>query len=193
MPTTRVPPDPRAQFQAQALIHLDALYAAGIRLTRNPAEAEDLVQETMLRAWKNWAQFEAGTHCRAWLLRILRNTFINGYRRRRREREILTAEREQRLSDRFYSQECARTWADPVAGYERRNLSPIVDRALASLRPEFRMVVELSDLQSLSYREVAEIVGCPVGTVMSRLFRARRQLRDRLRDHAREHGLEAVA
>lgn len=193
MATISMHPDRRAEFKSQALIHLDVLYAAGIRLTRNPAEAEDLVQETMLRAWKNWAQFEAGTHCRAWLLRILRNTFINGYRRRRREREVLTAEREQRLSDRFYSQSCARDWADPVVGFERRNISPVVLEALAGLRPEFRTVVELSDLQSLSYREVAEIVGCPVGTVMSRLFRARRQLREQLRAHAREHGLDAVA
>jgi RNA polymerase sigma-70 factor (ECF subfamily) len=193
MTTTAVAPNRRADFQAQALIHLDILYAAAVRMTRNPARAEDLVQETMLRAWTKWDQFQTGTHCKAWLMRILTNTFINGYRRQRREREVLTAEREQRLSDRFFSTESARNWADPVQGFERRNLSPVVVRALDGLRPEFRIVVELSDLQSLSYREVAEVVGCPVGTVMSRLFRARRQLREQLRSHAREQGLEAVA
>ncbi len=188
-----MPPSARQAFQEQALPHLDALYGSAVRLTRNPIEAEDLVQEAVMRAYQNWGQFTAGTNCRAWLFRILTNTFINGYRRRTKEREVLDKERAGALADRFFSRDCARAWADPEVTYSQKNLSPTVERALASLKPEFRMVVVLADLQDQSYREIAEPIGCPIGTVMSRLFRARRALRLLLEDHARAHGLTAEA
>ncbi len=179
----------RKAFREEALQHLDALYGTALRLTRHAEQAEDLVQETVLRAWQKWHQFQRGTNCRAWMLRILTNTFINGYRRRVKEREILEAERSGRHAERFYSRESTRSWASPEAGFERRHLSPTVVAALDQLRPEFRAVVVLADLQDMSYREIAEVIGCPIGTVMSRLFRARRALRAELTDHAAAFGI----
>ena len=143
----------------------------------------------MLRAWERWHQYEPGTNARAWLLRIQTHTFINGCRRRKREREILTAEKEGRHGSRFYSKESTKRWSDPERRYMDRSLSPTVDNALNELRPEFRAVVVLSDLQGLSYREIAEAIDCPIGTVMSRLFRARKALRQALEEHAAAFGL----
>lgn len=183
----------RAAFDREALVHLDALYGAALRLTRRPTEAEDLVQDTILRAWKKWDQFKQGTNCRAWLFRILTNTFINGYRRRTKEREILEAEHQGRLSDRFFSRDQVRAWADPERGYEHGHLSPIVQEALESLKPDFRTVVVLADLEGFAYKEIAEMVDCPIGTVMSRLFRARRALRGRLQEHAEAYGITVNA
>ena len=182
----------RRAFQRDALVHLNALYGAALRLTRTHAEAEDLVQETTLRAWHKWHQFQEGTNCKAWLFRILTNTFINGYRRRTKEREILEAEQLGRHGERFFSRKSAQQWGDPEHGYDQNNLSPIVQKALADLPVNFRTVVVLADLQSFSYKEIAEIVGCPIGTVMSRLFRARRCLQASLKDHAASYGI-AVA
>lgn len=183
----------RSEFEEQALTYLDELYGAALRMTRNPTEAEDLVQEAVLRAWKNWHRFDKGTNCRAWIFRILVNTFINGYRRRRTERDFLDGKRSGTLADRQFVREAAELWSDPERGFEERNLSTTVQRALASLKPEFRVVVILADLRDFSYKEIAEIVGCPIGTVMSRLFRARRSLRGMLYDHARSHGLRIAA
>ncbi|TNF25927.1 MAG: sigma-70 family RNA polymerase sigma factor [Deltaproteobacteria bacterium] len=183
----------RKAFEAEALVHLDTLYGAALRLTREPSLAEDLVQEALLRAYQNWAQFTDGTNCRAWLLRIVTNTFINGYRRKTKEREILDAEEVGAYGDRFFSRDTARSWACPEVGYEKKNLSPTVTQALEDLKPEFREVVVLSDLQGFAYKEIAELVGCPIGTVMSRLFRARRSLRRKLQEHARQFGLMALA
>ncbi|MCB9727672.1 MAG: sigma-70 family RNA polymerase sigma factor [Deltaproteobacteria bacterium] len=179
----------RELFRSEALVHLDALYGTALRYTRNREAAEDLVQETILRGWKKWHQFQEGTNCKAWLFRILTNTFINGYRRRTKEREILDAQRSGRLAERFFSVGAATRWADPEVGYADRNLSPRVLDALDALRPDFRTVVVLADLQDFSYREIAEIVGCPIGTVMSRLFRARKALQAALADHARDYGI----
>ena len=182
----------RDAFGRQALPHLDGLYGAALRLTRNPTEAEDLVQEAVLRAFQNWHQFKEGTNCRAWLFRILTNTFINGYRRRTKEREILEGEQAGGHSERFYSAEATHAWGDPQRGYEAHTLSKPVSAALDALRPEFRVVVVLSDLQDFSYRQIAEMTGCPIGTVMSRLFRARQRLRGLLEAHARAEGVLAA-
>ena len=182
----------RQHFQQDAMVHLGALYGAALRFTRSHAEAEDLVQETILRGWRKWHQFERGTNCKAWLFRILTNTFINGYRRRSKEREILEAEQLGRHGERFFSKASAERWGDPERGYHEHNLSPIVEEALADLPVNFRTVVVLADLQNFSYKEIAEIIGCPIGTVMSRLFRARRALQDVLREHARSYGLVAA-
>jgi len=189
---TLAPTSSRADFESQALVHLDVLYSAALRLTREPTAAEDLVQEAVLRAYQNWEQFTAGTNCRAWLLRIVTNTFINGYRRRTKEREILDAEEVGAYGDRFFCRDATRSWACPEHRYEHQHLSPRVAEALADLKPEFREVVVLSDLEGFAYKEIAEAVGCPIGTVMSRLFRARRALRRKLQEHARQFGLMAL-
>ena len=183
----------RHAFESQALVHLEDLYGAALRLTRNPTEAEDLVQEAVLRAWKNWHRFSDGTNCRAWIFRILVNTFINGYRRKKTEREFIEQRKGETLADRGFLTRATASWSDPERGYEERNLSPIVQKALANLRSEFRIVVVLADLRDFTYREIAEIVGCPIGTVMSRLFRARRALREVLYEHARNSGLAVKA
>ena len=182
-------PSTRSAFNEQALVHLDGLYGTALRLTRNPEEAEDLVQEAVLRAWDKWHQFKQGTNCKAWLYRILTNTFINGYRRRVKEREILEAEQQGRHGARFYSSETTQGWSDPDRAFTRNHLSPVVQHALEALKPEYRVVVVLSDLQGLAYREIAEVLECPLGTVMSRLFRGRQRLRVVLRQHAEEVGV----
>lgn len=196
-PTRRSPSSDQATarkaYERDALVHLNALYGAALRYTRTHAEAEDLVQETVLRAWHKWHQFEAGTNCKAWLFRILTNTFINGYRRRVKEREILEAELLGRHGERFFSRQSAQRWGDPELGFEAQNLSPVVERALGELPINFRTVVVLADLQNFSYREIAEIADCPIGTVMSRLFRARRLLQASLREHAASYGIAAAS
>jgi len=181
--------DPHRAFADLALPHLDALYGSALRFTKSPAAAEDLVQETMLRALANWHQFDPSTNCRAWLFRILSNSFINGWRRRVKEREVLDGEQAGTHGDRFHCGESARSWGHPESAYLERNLSPTVVKALAELKPDFRTVVELSDLQGLSYREIAQALVIPIGTVMSRLFRARQVLKGKLEDHARQFGL----
>ena len=182
----------RQDFEEQALVHLDDLYGAALRLTRNPVADEDLVQEAILRAWKNWDRYQSGTNCRAWLLRIQTNTFINGYRRRRTERGFIDGKSGGTLADGAHLRSNMEHWANPEKGFEHRNLSDTVTDALDKLKPEFRTVVVLSDLKDMSYKEIAEIVDCPIGTVMSRLFRARRSLRDLLTEHARVYGLAAA-
>jgi len=176
LPATPSATSHRTAFEAQALVHIDTLYGAALRLTREPSLAEDLVQEALLRAYQNWEQFTAGTNCRAWLLRIVTNTFINGYRRRTKEREILDAEEVGAYGDRFFCRDTVRSWACPETGYEKKNISPTVTEALADLKPEFRQVVVLSDLEGFAYKEIADLIGCPIGTVMSRLFYARKKL-----------------
>jgi len=187
--TTTCKTTQHSAFADLALPHLDALYGGALRFTKSPAAAEDLVQETMLRAYSNWHQFDPTTNCRAWLFRILSNSFINGWRRKTKEREVLEGEHTGTHGDRFYCRESSGAWAHPEHAYFDRNLSPTVVDALAELKPDFRRVVELSDLQGLSYREIADTLEIPIGTVMSRLFRARQTLKAKLEDHARQFGL----
>jgi RNA polymerase sigma-70 factor (ECF subfamily) len=179
-------------FEEQALVHLDALYSAALRLTRSPSSAEDLVQEAVLRAWKNWHCYQSGTNCRAWLFRIQMNTFINGYRRTRTERGFMDSKTDGTLADKEHLNRRIQQWSNPERSFEHRNLSAVVTRALSKLKPEFRTVVVMSDLKDMSYKEISEEIEVPIGTVMSRLFRARRSLRDLLTDHARTYGLAAA-
>jgi RNA polymerase sigma-70 factor (ECF subfamily) len=181
----------RLDFERLALPHVPSLRRLASRLVRDPDGSEDLVQDALIRAWSHWHQFDPATNCRAWLSRILTTTFINGYRRRKKEREILAAERAGALGDRFTSSEATRRWSEPEQAFLDRHLSRPVTEALASLRPEFRAVVTLSDLMELPYRDVAETLEIPIGTVMSRLFRARQALRRELAGHARAFGLGA--
>jgi RNA polymerase sigma-70 factor (ECF subfamily) len=147
-----------------------------MRMTGRRPDAEDLVQEAVLRAWTFWHRFQPGTNGRAWMHRILINTFINGYRRRRREREIMgELKRDVRAH---------RSWDNVVRGVPGEGFGDEVSAALATLAPEFRQVLELVDLNDRSYRDAASEIGCPIGTVMSRLHRARRAMKAKLGDYA---------
>ncbi len=166
--------------------HLGALYGAALRLARDEAEAEDLVQETMLRAYRFFNTFEAGTNCKAWLFRILTNVFRNRYREREREQEILdTAESSEANLGQFVSAGPR----DTETALLGRMVSGDVERALAQVPAEFRLAVVLADLEDFSYKEIAEIMECPAGTVMSRLYRGRKILQKLLYRYALEQGI----
>lgn len=171
----------RAEFEELALPHLDALYAMALRLTRNARDAEDLVQDTLLRAYRFFHNFERGTNCKAWLFKVLANVFNSGYRNRSREREILSrAEEEGALAG------APEGPPSPETEVLRRSTAAELQRALDALPQDFRLAVVLCDLEEFSYREIADIMGCPVGTVMSRLHRGRRLLREALSRPAAE-------
>jgi RNA polymerase sigma-70 factor (ECF subfamily) len=162
-----------------------------MRLTRRPADASDLVQETLLRAMCAWDRFVPGSNQKAWLLRILTNCFINDYRRSRRHQRMAS---ERTIDVRLAVLGTAEDHHDPVAGLLARELSDEVVTALADLAPEQRQVVERADLHGEAYREIADSLHVPVGTVMSRLFRARRQLEVALEEYAAsDHGLQRAA
>jgi RNA polymerase sigma-70 factor (ECF subfamily) len=177
-----------ARFERDALPLMPELYAAAMRLTRNPDDAGDLLQETYLRAYRGFAGFEEGTNLRAWLYRILMNAFINIYRKRQREPQTVSDDdvEDWYLYDRLGGRE-----AEPSA--EARVLDGIPDEdvqeALAGLPDNFRLAVLLADVDGFSYKEIAEILDVPIGTVMSRLHRGRRALEKRLWDVVRERGL----
>lgn len=178
-----------AQFEDQAMLHLDELYATALRYTKNEKDAEDLVQETFIKAFTNWHRFEQGTNCRAWLFTILTNTFINKYRRKKKEREILNADDLRPIEQFFFNREKTDYYDSPERETMRKIFSADVRDALASLSEEFRAVVMLADLNDFSYKEIAYILGCPVGTVMSRLFRGRKMMRQALVETAYERGI----
>jgi RNA polymerase sigma-70 factor (ECF subfamily) len=181
--------DSRKEFEATALPHLDALYGTAYRLARNPRDAEDLVQEALLRAYRFWETFEKDSNCKAWLLRILTNTFINEYQRKRRQREVLdAATAEQTATDGVLIHEGAQTQKSPEGVMLERSVSDDVQRALDALPADFRTAVVLCDVEGMAYKEIAEIMDCPVGTVMSRLFRGRRLLQQSLAQFAVEQG-----
>lgn len=179
----------KATFEEDALQYARQLYSAALRMTRNPSDAEDLVQETFLKAYRAYDSFEEGTNLKAWLYRILTNTFINKYRRKVKEKEMAEAPAEDIMLDRFISTAQVRAVQDPESDFFDRLLSDEVVEALDQVPVDFRMVVILADIQDFSYKEIAEIVGCPVGTVMSRLFRGRRILQKHLYDYAVREGI----
>ena len=179
----------RREFEREALPHLGALHGTALRLTRNPRDAEDLVQDAMLRAYRYWGKFEAGTNCKAWLFKILSNTFITRYHAKKRDLEVVLAVAEEPETADILSQEARQTARDPEGALASRLLSDDVVRALESLPAEFRLAVLLSDIEEFSYKEIAEIMDCPVGTVMSRLYRGRRLLQRALHDYAVEQGI----
>lgn len=181
----------RSEFESLTLEHMDALYGAALRLTRSPKDAEDLVQDTYLKAFRFFESFERGTNIKAWLFKIQTNTFINKYRRKVKEREVAEAPAEDVVLDRFVSAEQVRALQDPEGDFFGQLLSDEVIEALDQVPVDFRMVVILADIQGFSYKEIAEIVGCPVGTVMSRLFRGRRILQRQLYDYAIREGIIA--
>jgi len=176
-------------FVDDAVSHLDALHAVACRLTRNPTEAEDLVQDTLVKAMRARDQFQPGTNMKAWLCRILTNTFINKYRRGGLERAVFDGPDADPLADGWVSASTMRQLRDP----EQIALTPLiageVQRALDELPDEFKLAVILSDVQELSYEEISQIMGCPMGTVMSRLHRGRKLLQRSLYNHALAMGI----
>jgi len=175
-------------FEQEVMPHIHALFGAALRLTRSSSEAEDLVQETFLKAFRSFEQFEIGTNCKAWLFRILTNTFINKYRRKIKEREILDTEF--RASDKNGGERCfSGKKSSPEDDIVDKFLSDEVVKALDKVPVDFRLVVILSDIYGYSYKEIASKVQIPIGTVMSRLFRGRRLLQDQLFDYAVKEGV----
>jgi len=167
-----------SEFQRQALEHLNGLYNLAVYLTRNGSEADDLVQETYLRAFRFSHRFQPGTHLRAWLFQILRNTFLTFYRRREREPAFLD-------EGGLDGEETMFQDAPPKDG-AALDADADLDRALARLPEEFRTILLLAEVEGLPLEEVAQIMGCPVGTVKSRIFRAKERLRGVLRDYGEE-------
>lgn len=185
----RRPPPPANDFEVEALSHLKALLGVATRLTRNVAEAEDIVQDTFVKAMRARHQFEPGTNLRAWLLRILTNTYINRYRRGGLERSVLEGPDADPLVDGWVSSSTMEAMRDPESQALRPMLEGEIRAALDELPEEFRLAVVLADVEELSYKEISEIMGCPIGTVMSRLHRGRRLLKTRLYEHALSLGI----
>ena len=177
----------RKRFEADALQYMNQLYSAALRYTKNPSDAQDLVQDTFAKAYVSFHQFEPGTNLKAWLYRILTTTFINTYRKDQRRPQLSDKELEDwQIADASSHTSDQGKSAEDVA---LENLPDSdIKRALAEIPEEFRIAVYLADVEGFSYKEIAEIVGVPTGTVMSRLHRGRKQLREKLTDYAREFG-----
>jgi RNA polymerase sigma-70 factor (ECF subfamily) len=173
----------KAGFEREALVHLDALYRVALRLAGNAADADDLVQETMLKAYRAWDQYQPGTNAKGWLLTILRHTFINEYRRRARHPENVDIDAIEPFAVFEDVQE-----DDPQGRFFDQIVDDEVLRAIDALPEQFREAIVLSDVEGLSYEEIARIIGVPLGTVKSRLFRARRVLQRNLYQYAVDMG-----
>jgi RNA polymerase sigma-70 factor (ECF subfamily) len=179
----------RARFEEEALKHLDALYRTALRMTRNPSDAEDLVQDALVRAYRFYDRFEPGTNFRAWLFKILTNTYINSYRRKQGRPQENSLEDTEEF---FLYNQLSGDGGDRVTDVEDTVLDQLgadaIQRAIDQLPAQFRTTVQLSDVEGLSYAEIAEATGVAKGTVMSRLFRGRRQLQRALWEQARAAG-----
>ncbi|WP_176980834.1 sigma-70 family RNA polymerase sigma factor [Paramicrobacterium humi] len=194
-PEDSAPPqdaDPRDLFEEQAMPFLDQLYGAAMRMTKNPADAQDLVQETFVKAYAAFGQFTQGTNLKAWLYRILTNTYINMYRKKQREPYQSAIDD---LED-WQMGGAESTTAPSHRSAESEAIDHMPDsavkEALQSIPEDFRLAVYLADVEGFSYQEIADIMKTPIGTVMSRLHRGRRMLRDHLTDYAVERGITAA-
>lgn len=186
--STETEDERRARFENEALEYVNQLYAAALRMTRNPADAEDLVQEAYLKAYAAFHQYQPGTNLKAWLYRILTNTFINSYRKKQRQPQETGGDT---IEDWQIARAANHTSSDGKSA-EIEALERIPDsdikKALQALPDDFRMVVYYADVEGLPYKEISQIMDTPMGTVMSRLHRGRRQLREMLADYAAERG-----
>ncbi|CAI37797.1 RNA polymerase sigma factor RpoE [Corynebacterium jeikeium] len=181
------------RFEADALPLLDQLYGAALRMTRNPADAQDLVQDAYMKAYQAFGSFKEGTNLKAWMYRILTNTYINSYRKAQRRPTESSA-------DEMTDWQLAETAKHDSVGLESAEVEALknipdkrIQDALMSLGEDYRMVVYYADVEGLAYKEIAEIMDTPIGTVMSRLHRGRKQLRSKLKDVAAEHGIVTEA
>jgi RNA polymerase sigma-70 factor (ECF subfamily) len=182
-------------FQREAVPHLDALYGTALRMTKDEQDAEDLVQEAMLKAYRYFDKYENGTNCKAWLFKIMTNTFINRYRKSKKRKEYLVDDDYRPLQERAEAPE-RNPFIDDF-NQDEENLyfkmfGDEVKNALETIPVDFRMVVLLADLQDFAYKEIAEIMDCPIGTVMSRLYRGRRMLQAKLEEYAVREGYITV-
>lgn len=180
--------DRRKRFEDEALPHLDALYSMALRLARNSDDAGDLLQETVLRAYRFFHQFETGTNCRAWMLTILFNNFRNGYRKSSREQPAASSDEFERKLE-TESLRVDPAGSNPEAMLSGQGMEGEVEKALAGIPDEFREAILLVDVEELNYQEVSEVLNIPIGTVKSRVSRGRALLRDSLAAFARERGL----
>lgn len=184
--------DRNARFERDAIVYMDKLYAAALRYTKNPEDARDLVQDTYLKAFNSFHQFEEGTNLRAWMYRVLTTTFINSYRKDQRRPQLASGE----LEDWQLAKAQSHT-SDLGKSAEAEALENLPDsdikRALQEIPEEFRIAVYLADVEGFSYKEIANIVDVPAGTVMSRLHRGRKLLREKLADYAKELGYSTDA
>lgn len=178
-------------FQKEAMIHIDPLYSFALRMTGDPEDANDLVQETYMKAYRFFDSFEKGTNCKAWLFRILKNSYINKYRKEAKEPDKVDYDD---IKEFYHSIKHSSLDSNDM---QEKIFSSLLDdevsRALESLPEDFREVVQLCDIEGFTYEEIANMVDCPIGTVRSRLHRGRKILRDKLLEYARQHGYKADA
>ncbi|WP_157045320.1 sigma-70 family RNA polymerase sigma factor [Corynebacterium riegelii] len=189
MPETELATDLKARFTEEAMPLLDQLYGGALRMTRNPQDAEDLVQETYLKAYSAFDSFKPGTNLKAWLYRIMTNTYINNYRKMKRR--PLETSAEDVTDSQLYTSSSHDSTGLESAEVEALKMMPNsrISDALNSLNEDYRMVVYYADVEGLAYKEIAEVMEIPLGTVMSRLHRGRKQLREMLKDVAHEQGI----
>lgn len=176
----RLENDRRARFEAEVLPHLDAMHRTALRLTRSPSDADDLVQDSVIKAYRFFDSYESGTNARAWMLRILTNVFYSKYRRSNLEGNVRALGVNDPVADGWMSAASMGPSRDPERLVEKPLLEGAVAKVLDELPEDFRSVLVLVDVEGLTYREVAEAMGCPIGTVMSRLHRARRAVAQKL-------------
>ena len=179
------------EFEQEALALAGTLHSVALRMTRRAADAEDLVQDTLLKAMRARHQFQVGTNLKAWLLRILTNTFLSRYKRKTLERSLLGSDNLDPVSDGWMGDATLRALRDPETQALRPMIEEEIRAAIDELPEDFRLAVLMVDVQELSYKEAAEALGCPIGTVMSRLHRGRKVLRERLASQARALGFTA--
>ena len=189
MPETELDKEAQQRFADEAMPLLDQLYGGALRMTRNPQDAEDLVQETYLKAYKNFDSFTPGTNLKAWLYRIMTNTYINTYRKKQRRPLVTSAD--DVTDSQLYTSSSHDSTGLESAEVEALKAMPNskISEALNALNEDYRMVVYYADVEGLAYKEIAEVLDIPMGTVMSRLHRGRKQLRGMLKDVARERGI----